>query len=74
MRLSQLAVGSRARITGIESGDTVIKNRLNALGIVKGEMTEMLKYTLVKNTYEVRVGDTRLALRKEEAETVEITL
>jgi len=74
MRLSQLAVGSRARIIGIESGDTVIKNRLNALGIVKGEMTEMLKYTLVKNTYEVRVGDTRLALRKEEAEAVEIEL
>ncbi len=72
MRLHQLPVGSKGRIVALRCESDTIRTRLNALGIVKGESVEMLKYTLAKNTYEVRVGQTRLALRKEEAEAVEV--
>ena len=41
MRLNRLAVGEKGTITAIISDDTVMKNRLNSLGIVKGERVEM---------------------------------
>jgi Fe2+ transport system protein FeoA len=72
MRLSELKIGEKAKIKAIKAEST-IKSRLNALGILKGEEVEALKYTLAKGTYEVMVGSSRIALRKEEAESVEVT-
>jgi len=72
MRLSELPIGERAKIKKIVTGDDAIKSRLHALGIVKGEEVKMLKFTLAKGTYEVIAGDSRVALRKEEAQSVEV--
>jgi len=41
MRLDRLAIGEKGTIIAIVSDDAVIKNRLNTLGIVKGERVEM---------------------------------
>ncbi|BDY13073.1 FeoA family protein [Hydrogenimonas cancrithermarum] len=64
MKLSELPIGKRARIRKIVTTDDAIKNRLQSLGIVKGEGIEMLKFTLAKGTYEVIAGDSRVALRR----------
>jgi Fe2+ transport system protein FeoA len=72
MRLSELPIGQSARIKKIVTADDAIKNRLHSLGVVKGEDVKMLKFTLAKGTYEVIAGDSRVALRKEEAESVEV--
>ena len=71
MRLSELNTNQSGRIVKI-SAPQVIKSRLEALGLVKGTRVTMIKYTLARNTYEILADNTRIALRKEEAESVEV--
>ena len=71
MRLTKLKPGERGVVVKIMSAST-IKSRLEALGLVKGTDVTMIQHTLAKNTYEVMADDTRIALRQEEAETVEV--
>ena len=71
MMLSELKPNESGTVVKI-SADPIIKSRLGALGIVRGEKVVMLKFTLAKNTYEVMAGDSRIALRKEEADSVEV--
>ena len=50
----------------------VLRQRLIAFGIIRGAEVELLNYTALKETYEVKVGKTTIALRKEEAQNVEV--
>lgn len=47
-----------------------IKSRLASMGITKGNRIKLLKYSLKKETWEVEVEGTRVALRKEEANSI----
>ena len=47
-----------------------IKSRLLSMGIIKNNRLKLLKYSLKKQTWEVDVEGTRVALRKEEAESI----
>ena len=49
-----------------------LKQRLISLGIMKGASVELLEYAPAKSTIEVKVGKMRLALRREEAEMIEV--
>lgn len=50
----------------------VLRQRLISFGIMKGVEIELLNYTNLKNTYEVQVGKMIMALRKEEAQKIEV--
>lgn len=47
-----------------------IKSRLLAMGFTKGNRVSILDYTITRATYEVLIEDSRVAIRKEEAETI----
>jgi Fe2+ transport system protein FeoA len=40
---------------------------------MKGAEVKMLECALTKSTYEVKIGNVSIALRKEEAELIEVT-
>ena len=42
------------------------------MGFSRGERVKVLKHTLAKNTYEVEINRIPVALRKEEAEQIEV--
>jgi len=50
----------------------VLRQRLISFGIIKGIKIELLNHTNLKNTYEVKVGKMTIALRKEEAQKIEV--
>ncbi len=50
----------------------VLRQRLTSFGIVKGVEIELLNHTNLKGTYEVKVGKMTIALRKEEAQNIEV--
>lgn len=72
MSLSELEVGKKAPIKHIDTKNEEIRSRLYALGLVKGEKVEVLRHTLAKQTYEIKAGNSRIALRKEEADSVKV--
>ncbi len=72
MSLSELERGKKASVKHIDTQKEEIRSRLHALGVVKGEKVEVLKHTLAKQTYEIKVGNSRIALRKEEADSVKV--
>ena len=50
----------------------VLRQRLASFGITKGAEIELLNHTSLKGTYEVKVGKMTMALRKEEAQNIEV--
>ena len=71
MSVLDLKEGQKAVIKKILANGGV-KSRLQALGVVKGETIKLLKYTFSKETYEIEVGNAKVALRKEEALAIEV--
>lgn len=73
MKLSELSKGQQAIITKVLAQEPV-KSRLFSFGLVKGAVITVKDYTLTKETIDCLVGDTDVALRTEEAQTVEVSL
>ncbi|HIP18961.1 MAG TPA: ferrous iron transport protein A, partial [Sulfurovum sp.] len=48
------------------------KDRLNSFGVMRGEELTVNGYSLAKQTMEIEVGGTHIALRAEEAEKIEV--
>lgn len=71
MKLTDLNIGDRAIIKRIKAQDP-IKSRLYAMGITRGNEIKLLDHTLKKQTWEIEVQGTRVALRQEEAQSVEV--
>ncbi len=49
-----------------------LKGRLISFGVMKDAIIEVLEYAPAKSTIEIKVGKTRLALRAQEAELIEV--
>lgn len=49
-----------------------LKERLMSLGLIKGVELTLLEYAPAKSTVEVKIGRMRIALRKEEANLIEV--
>ena len=49
-----------------------LKQRLISFGLMKGVDVVMLECSPTKSTFEIKVGSLNLALRKEEAELIEV--
>ncbi len=71
MNAAQLKKGNRALIVKINA-DKVLKDRLNSFGIMREEELIIKGCSLAKQTIEIEVGSTLIALRKDEAEKIEV--
>jgi len=71
MKLIDLQKGNRAMIVKIDA-DKALKDRLNAFGVMRGEELTVKGCSLGKQTMEIEVGSTLIALRKDEAEKIEV--
>lgn len=73
MTLNLLKKGKSATITAVNA-DKELRNRFNSFGVVKGATVQAEQHTLAKQTMEIRVNKTRIALRLSEAEKIEISV
>jgi ferrous iron transport protein A len=71
--LNQLHVGTRGRVRDVR-GDPALVQRLGELGIFEGEFVEVLGVAPLGDPLEIRAGDTRLSLRRDEAAGIDVDL
>lgn len=71
--LTACTKGGRATVAKINATGP-LKQRLMSFGLMKGVQIQMLECSMTKSTFEVKIGNVRLALRREEAELIEVEL
>jgi ferrous iron transport protein A len=71
--LDRLPVGTRGRVRAVR-GDPALVQRLGELGVFGGEIIELLGVAPLGDPIEIRVGESRLSLRREEAAGIELDL
>ena len=71
MNATQLKKGNRALIIKINA-DKALKDRLNSFGIMRDEELTIKGCSLAKQTIEIEVGSTLIALRRDEAEKIDV--
>jgi len=71
MVLSDLRKGMQAEIVKIHA-DKTLKDRLTSFGVMRGEMLLVKGCSLGKQTMEIEVGSTLIALRADEADKIEV--
>ena len=69
--LSQLEVGRRAIVAGLE-GEPALVQRLLEFGLLEGEEIEVLAVAPLGDPMEIRTGNSRLSLRRSEASRIRI--
>ncbi len=72
MVLTDIRKGDKAEIVKIHA-DKALKDRLTSFGVMRGEVLSVKGCSLAKQTMEIEVGSTLIALRADEAEKIEIT-
>ncbi len=73
MVLTEIRKGDKAEIVKIHA-DKALKDRLTSFGVMRGEILSVKGCSLAKQTMEIEVGSTLIALRADEAEKIEIIL
>ncbi len=71
MVLSDLHKGDKAEIVKINA-DKALKDRLTSFGVMRGETLLVKGCSIAKQTMEIEVGSTLIALRADEAGKIEI--
>ena len=71
MNLTELSKGNKAQIVKIHA-DKALKDRLNSFGVMRGEELLVKGCSLGKQTMEIEVGATLIALRRDEAQKIEV--
>lgn len=71
MHLIDLEKGNKATIVKIHA-DKALKDRLNSFGVMRGEELTVKGCSLAKQTMEIQVGSTLIAVRADEAKLIEI--
>jgi ferrous iron transport protein A len=69
--LSELRPGDRAEIVSI-GGQPNLVQRLYEFGLLEGETVEMIGVAPLGDPIEIRLGNTRLTLRKAEAASIAV--
>jgi ferrous iron transport protein A len=69
--LDELPVGGRGRIVALSAKPGLLQ-RLMEMGVLEGDEVEVLAFAPLGDPVEVRLGDSRLSLRREEAARVEV--
>ena len=71
MTLNELKIKESAEIISINC-DNVLKNRHYSFGIIKGAIVKIEELTLTKSTIEIKINQSKIALRLSEAEKIEV--
>ena len=71
MVLSELRKGDKAEIIKINA-DKALRDRLSSFGVMRGEKLIIKGCSLAKQTMEIEVGSTHIALRADEAGKIEV--
>jgi len=71
MTLNQLKINESAIITAINCDD-ILKDRLYSFGIIRGVKVEIVELTLTKSTIEIKINQSKMALRLVEASKIEV--
>ena len=71
--LADLSPGQRAEIVSL-AGDPALVQRLYEFGLLEGERVEVVARAPLGDPIEIRVGNSRLSLRKAEAAYVTVQL
>ena len=69
--LDQLLPGQRAEVVSL-SGEPGLVQRFYELGLMEGEEVELVAFAPLGDPLEIRLGNSRLTLRRAEAAGVEI--
>lgn len=73
MNLSDLKINQNAKVKKIDCNNE-LKQRFYSFGIIKGADIFIQNISLARNTIEIVVEDTSIALRVEEAKSIEVEL
>jgi len=73
MNLSNIPIGARARVTSV-TGEGLIARRLMEMGVVPGVSVRLVKSAPFGDPIEVRLLGYSLAIRRNEAEAIEVEL
>ena len=71
MVLSELHKGDSAEIIRINA-DKALRDRLTSFGVMRGETIYIKGCSIAKQTMEIEVGSTLIALRADEAGKIEV--
>ncbi|NQY20413.1 MAG: ferrous iron transport protein A [Campylobacteraceae bacterium] len=71
MKLTDLKKGDLANIISINA-NKILKNRFASFGINKGANFSLEEYSFSKKTLEIKINKSRIALRVNEAQTIEV--
>ena len=71
MRLIDLHKGNKATIVKIHA-DKALRDRFNSFGVMRGEELTVKGCSLAKQTMEIEVGSTLIAVRADEAKMIEV--
>jgi ferrous iron transport protein A len=69
--LNQLQKGDRAKIVNILAGKE-LRDRFNSFGLMIEETIAVKTYSFAKQTMEIEIGSTSVALRADEAAKIEV--
>jgi ferrous iron transport protein A len=73
MTLDKLNIGDKAAIKAVNC-DKELKNRFYSFGMVKNSIITVEEITLARNTMEIRIKNTKVAIRFSEAAKIEIEI
>lgn len=71
MKLTNLPIGKSARVISV-NGNSPVTKRLMEMGVVPGVSVRLIKSAPFGDPLEVRVRGYNLAMRKSEAQTIEV--
>ena len=69
--LDQLRAGQRGRVVALAGGDALVQ-RLLEMGLYEGEEVEVVGFAPLGDPIEIRLGNSRLSLRRAEAAGIEV--
>lgn len=72
MSLTNLELNKNAKIVAINC-DQILKDRFYSFGLIEGETVCVSAYSLAKNTIEVKLHQSKIALRASEASKITVS-
>lgn len=72
IKFGDLKIGERGRVTGFERGDTAHRQKLLSMGLTRGVEFTVIRAAPLGDPIEVRVRDTSITLRRDEASALSI--
>lgn len=72
MKLRELSIGDRAKVTGYASEGRAYRQKLLQMGLTRGTELELIRKAPLGDPVEIRLRGFSLSLRKDEADALEV--